>query len=275
MVSPPAPARSRRDLLAMAAGGVLAFVAMAIGRPLPARASDGQAVLVGGEYTSTSVTKITNSAPRDNALPLEASSGVALQGNSGTGIAVRGVSDSYVGVWGESASVIGVRGASTSGTGVTGSSASGAGVSGVSLGLGSGAVGVGGQSPVVGVLGSSAPGVAVRGETDSGFGFYGRAMSGTGIYGSSSTGYALRTSGRLRFDKASGIATVAAGTRSVVVKPGFELAATAKALATLQGSAGGKTTVHRVAVDAPAGTITVYLTANATRAVRVAWLVIC
>jgi hypothetical protein len=184
------------------------------------------------------------------------------------------VSDSYVGVWGESAAVIGVRGVSSSGAGVTGSSASGVGVSGVSLGGGSGAVGVGGQSPVVGVLGNSAPGVAVRGETDSGFGFYGRAVSGTGIYGSSSTGYALRTSGRLRFDKASGIATVAAGTRSVVVKPGFDLAATAKVLATLQGSAGGKTTVHRAAVDATAGTFTVYLTANTTRAVHVAWLVI-
>lgn len=272
MVPSHAPARSRRDLLAMAAGGVLAFVATAIGRPVPARAADGESILVGGEHTSTSVTKITNSAPRDTTLPLEASSGVAIEGNSSSGIAIRGVSD-YVGVWGESVTVIGVRGASTSGTGVTGSSNSGAGVSGVSTGLGSGAIGVGGQSPVVGVRGVSAPGVAVRGDSDSGFGLYGRAMSGTGVYATSSTGHALRTNGRLRFDKASGSARIAAGARSVVIKPGLELAATSKVLATLQGSAGGTTTVHRATVDATAGTITVYLTANATRAVRVAWLV--
>lgn len=238
----------------MTVGGVLAFVASAIGRPLPARAADGETVLVGGDYTSNSVTRITNITPRDSALPLEASSGDALQGRSSSGIALRGVSGSYIGVWGESTSVVGVRGISSSGTGVTGSSTSGVGVSGVSLGQGSGAVGVGGQSP----------GVAVLGNSD----------GGTAIYGISSTGYALRTSGRLRFDKASGSATVAAGRRSVVVTPGFELAASTKVLATLQGSAGGRTTIHRVTVDATADTFTVYLTANTTRSVRVAWLVV-
>ncbi len=273
MVSDSVPVRSRRDLLAMAAGGVVALVAGALGRPQPTRAADDQAVLVGGEYTATSVTKITNSTPRDSALPIDSGSGEAIQGRSGSGIAIHGVSGSYVGVWGESTSVIGVRGASDTGTGVTGSSLSGIGVSGVSLGETSTAIGVGGQSPVVGVLGNSAPGVAVRGETDTGYAFFGRAQSGTGIYGISSTGYALRTSGRLRFDKSSGVAAVALGTRSVVVKPGFDLAPTARVLATLQGSAGGTTTVHRVVVDSTSDSFTVYLTANTTRAVRVAWLV--
>jgi hypothetical protein len=32
--------------------------------------------------------------------------------------------------------------------------------------------------------------------------------------------------------------------------------------------------VHRVAVDAASDTFTVYLTANATRSVRIAWLVL-
>jgi hypothetical protein len=270
MVLATARPRSRRELLAGAAGGVLALVASAIGRPLPARAADGQAVLVGGEYTSTSVTKITNGTPRDASLPLEASSGDAIQGDSSSGIAIRGVSGSYVGVWGESTSLIGVRGVSASGTGIAGSSTSGAGV----IGASSAAVGVSGQGRTVGVLGNSAAGVAVRAETVSGFGVYGRADSGTGLYGSSSTGYALRTSGRLRFDKATGFATVAAGTKSIVVTPGFDLARSAKVLATLQGNAGGLTTIHRVAINATAGTFTVYLTANARRAVNVAYLVL-
>jgi hypothetical protein len=274
MVLVSAPARSRRDLLAGAAGGVLALVAAAIGRPLAVRAADGDAVVVGGEYTATTVTKITNRTPRDGSLPVDMSSGGALRGDSSSGIAIHGVSDSYAGVWGESTSLIGVRGVSASGDGVAGSSGSGAGVFGFSAGSTSAAVGVGGQSAVIGVLGTTGAGVAVRGDAVSGFGLYGRADSGTGLYGSSSTGHALRTSGRLRFDRASGSATVAAGTKSVIVKPGFDLPRTTKVLVTLQGSAGGLTTVHRVTVNPTAGTFTVYLTADARRAVHVAWLVL-
>jgi hypothetical protein len=252
--------RSRRELLAAAAGGVLALVATAIGRPLPTRAADGEAMVVGGEYTSTTVTRITTATSR----------GTAIRGNSDSGIAIHGVSGSYVGVWGESTSVMGVRGISTSASGVAGSSASGAGITGDSAS----GPGVGGQSPVVGVHGNSAPGVAVRGDTVSGFGVYGRADSGTGLYGSSASSYALHTKGRLRFDRAGSIATVAAGARSVVVTPGFDLTANTKVLATLQGSAGGVTTIHRVSVNAAADTFTIYLTANAARAVHVAYLVI-
>ncbi len=268
MVLATAPTRSRRELLAGAAGGVLGLVAGAIGRPLPAQAADGEAVLVGGEYTSTSVTKFTNGTTRNTARQTDSST--AIRGDSTFGIAVHGVSGSYASVWGESTSIAGVRGVSILGEGVSGSSTSGVGVSGVSLST----VGVGGQGPTVGVLGNSAAGVAVRGESDSGFGFYGRVMSGTGVYASSSSGYALRTSGRLRFEKATGFATVTAGTKSIVVTPGFDLARSAKVLVTLQGNAGGLTTIHRVAINATAGTFTVYLTANARRAVNVAYLVL-
>ncbi len=53
--------------------------------------------------------------------------------------------------------------------------------------------------------------------------------------------------------------------------PGIDLTATSAVVATLQGSAGGTTTVHRIAVNATADTFTIYLTANATAAVKVAW----
>jgi hypothetical protein len=251
---------SRRQLLAASAGGVLALLAAAIGRPVPARAADGEAVVVGGEYTSTTVTRIATATAR----------GTAIMGDSVSGIAVHGVSGSYVGVWGESTSVMGVRGVSTSAAGVAGSSSSAAGVAGDSA-TGPGVVG---QSPVAGVVGTSAPGVAVRGETASGFGVYARADDGTGLYGRSTSGFALRTNGRLKLEKASGTATVAAGARRAIVSPGLDLSATTKVLATLQGNAGGRTTVHRVAVDAATDTFTVYLTANATRSVRIAWLVL-
>lgn len=46
---------------------------------------------------------------------------------------------------------------------------------------------------------------------------------------------------------------------------------TSAVVATLMGSAGGTTTVHRVVVNATADTFTIYLTANATATVTVAW----
>ena len=58
------------------------------------------------------------------------------------------------------------------------------------------------------------------------------------------SGYALRAVGRVRLDNAGGIAIILAGKRAVVVVPGIDLAATSAVVATLQGSAGGTTTVH-------------------------------
>ena len=53
--------------------------------------------------------------------------------------------------------------------------------------------------------------------------------------------------------------------------PGLDLTATSAVVATLMGSAGGTTAVRCVIVNATADTFTIYLTANATSAVTVAW----
>jgi len=45
-------------------------------------------------------------------------------------------------------------------------------------------------------------------------------------------------------------------------------------IATLNGSAGGSTAVKRVAINATTNVFTIYLTANATASVKVAWLVV-
>ena len=58
---------------------------------------------------------------------------------------------------------------------------------------------------------------------------------------------------------------------SVAVTPGIDLLTTSAVVATLMGSAGGLTTVHRVVVNATTDAFTIYLTANATVAVKVAW----
>jgi len=60
----------------------------------------------------------------------------------------------------------------------------------------------------------------------------------------------------------------------VTVSPGIDLTAGSKVLATLQTSAGGTTTVHRVVRDTANDMFTIYLTAPATQSCTVAWFVI-
>jgi hypothetical protein len=218
---------------------------------------------------------------------------------------VYGESNSGTGVVGRSESAIGVSGTSPTGTGVSGASGSAIGVAafsnatakpagrGWSAGESTGLQGhSGSDSPPAapaktgvfgyaaqdadarGVHGQSASGRGVYGQATTGHGVRGYATTGSAVYGATSSaksGYALRTVGRVRFEKSVGIATVAAGSNHVTVSPGIDITTTTAVVATLQGSAGGKTTVHRVAVSTSADTFTIYLTANATASVKVAW----
>jgi hypothetical protein len=107
-------------------------------------------------------------------------------------------------------------------------------------------------------------------------GVYGFSPAGTGVLARSTTGFALRAEGRVRLDGCSGLARIAAGQKSVVVVPGVNIIAQqpptgSAVVATLQGPAGGTTTVHRVAMDPSMNTFTIWLTANATQDVIVAW----
>jgi hypothetical protein len=67
------------------------------------------------------------------------------------------------------------------------------------------------------------------------------------------------------------VATIASGHNSVTVTPGTDLLSTSAVVATLQGNPSGTAMVKSVAVNATADTFTIYLTANATAAVTVAW----
>jgi hypothetical protein len=114
----------------------------------------------------------------------------------------------------------------------------------------------------------------VSGEATTGQGLRGQASTGTAGYFAATDllkGYAMRALGRVKLDNCAGVATIALGTNNVVVTPGIDLAATSAVVATLQGTAGGTTTVHRVLVNATANTFTVYLTANSSSNVKVAW----
>ena len=275
--------RTRRAILAGGLGGLAAFAAHAVGRPAATLASDGQAMLVGGEYSSSSVTSVTN-ATGDGIYGGSLGTGFAVTGQSNQGIGIHGFSTSNIGVLGETiGSVAAIAGRSFGGgTGVLGS-ADNAPVPAAKPKTGvygqasqdSTSRGVWGYSPAgLGVYGESSTGRAVQGVASSGIGVRAAASSGTGCYATSATGYALRTDGRIRLDKSAGLATIASGTSSISVTPGIDLTATSAVIATLNGNAGGSTAVKRVAVNATTNVFTIYLTANATASVKVAWLVI-
>ena len=284
--------RTRRAILAAAIGAGAAAMASALGRPLSASAANGDPVIIGATTDGTNITVVRNAAA------------TALAGTSTTGVGIYARSQSLpgdqafqgkVGLVAEGfhdATSIGVLARST-GTGVRGGSDGGTGLQGYSGAFGSepappaktgvygyaiqdaGAVGVLGQSTVGrGIQGVATSGIGFRAAVTTGYGLHATATTGTAIVGwtdGPKVGTALRTIGRVRFDNSVGIATIAAGTNSVTVTPGIDLSATSAVVATLQGSAGGSTTVARCVVNAATDTFTIYLTGSATTAVKVAW----
>ena len=275
--------RTRRAVLAGALGGLAALAANALGRPMPTLAADGQAMLVGGEYSSSSVTSVTN-ATGNGIYGGSLDTGIAVTGQSNQGIGVHGFSTSNIGVLGETiGSVAAIAGRSFGGgTGVIGSADNApvpaakakTGVYGQATQDGT-SRGVWGYSPAgYGVLGEATTGRGVQGTAWSGVGVRAAATDGTGVWASATAGYALRADGRILFNKSAGLATIASGASSVSVTPGIDLTATSAVIATLNGNAGGSTAVKRVAINATTNVFTIYLTANATAAVKVAWLVL-
>lgn len=195
----------------------------------------------------------------------------SVDGFGGNGIGVEGRSETAIGVYGHASA------ASGDATGVLGrsSSADGTGVSGQSTANSTGLLGhsrLGRGMPPTAAAKTGVYGYA--NQDASAKGVYGRSTVGAGGYFSSTTGYALRSSGRVRFEKSAGLATIAATSNKVTVTPGIDLTAGSKVLATLQTSPGGTTTVHRVVRDIANDTFTIYLTAPATQRCTVAWFVI-
>jgi hypothetical protein len=182
-------APSRRALLAGVLGGIGAWAASAVGRNNPVRAADGETVLVGGEYTSTSVTKISNIANGADVLAAASNSGTAIFGIGNVGVFGRG------GTWG-------ARGTGTGfgSTGVFGDCENGNGVEGFSQS--SSASGVWGHSNggygVSGSTSSSAPRSGVWGSNSAtGHGVRGTATSGHAIHGEAGSGWAGYFDGKL------------------------------------------------------------------------------
>jgi hypothetical protein len=181
--------RSRRALLAAAAGAAAATVASALERPGLVSAADGETVHVGGEYAAESVTKFDTGTTGQT----------ALWGRSGSGTGVRGSSTSGGGVRGDSTFATGVQGSSSTSFAVYGEAAGGSpAVAGVSTGYNTGVQGYSGASNarpaspdktgVYGYAGQDATAAGVRGESATGDGVRGSSGGNekSGVYGVSS-----------------------------------------------------------------------------------------
>jgi hypothetical protein len=263
---------SRRALLAGAIGGLAAWAASAVDRISPARATNGDTVTVGGTFTGSQPTSITNTA--GDGIVAQNSSTAA----SGLFAHATAASGTTYGVFGRSNSTAGTGVAgvdyATSGanTGVYGEARGGNGSSGVhgvyngGSSLGIGVFGVGTTIGSFGVVGSSGSGVAVQGQTATGVGLRGY---------SSGSGPALRVDGRATFSR-SGRASVAANKSHVDVTPSGGLASSANVLATLQRKRSG-VYVAAVRINYPtAGKARIYLNkvASTTKSTPVAWFVL-
>jgi hypothetical protein len=208
------PARSRRTLLAAAAGGLLAALAGALGRPAPAGASHLQGFGHPNNVGTANTTVTTDSTATGTALLVtQNGSGTALRGSAvgpgsiagfftaqnGTGISgVTGNGGSY-GVFGQNNGPHGTAGAMRAAGGqnhglvATTTSSDANAVRGINTGVageGVKAAGVYGEGEY-GVQGVSSAGKGVIGQSTSHHGVYGGSSISVGVFGVSSSGTAV------------------------------------------------------------------------------------
>ena len=296
--------RSRRAILAGALAGIGAAVGKAVVAPMAARAAgdDGAVIHVGDLYANAqSQTTLANQANNGRVLwvasnaDLGFGNGVAITAFSAKTWGIEGISTSGGGILGRSTDNAGVVGRSQNGIGVIGDSLSDLGVVGTSLSPSDPAAvgwhrsqqtGLMGFSadllqplpPVrakTGVYGHSALGSDSRGvigQSPSGQGVRGESTSGVGVFGTSTTGFALHTSGRLRIQKVSGVATIARGSKTRTVTPGVKVTTTSFVLLTPKANLGARALWFTT--NTTANTLTIHMSSARSSATKIAWLLV-
>jgi hypothetical protein len=161
--------------------------------------------------------------------------------------------------------------------GITSSAISHAGV----LGQGNVGPGVEGLSPTgTGVLGYTGGAVPTRrtntgvhgyaGTNSAGTGVVGDAPLGVGVRASTVSGYAVRSSGRVRFDKVSGVARIDAGKTSKTIIPGVDVSSSSFVLLTPKANLGGRSLWYTTSTSG--NKFTIHLSSARGSATLVAWL---
>jgi hypothetical protein len=115
-----------------------------------------------------------------------------------------------------------------------------------------------------GVVGMSSSGNGVRGEATTGVGLQGVA--------SNIAGYAIRGSGRIRFDKVSGVATIPAGSTAVTVTPGTDVTSESFLLLTAKTNIGTRSLYFTT--DTTNNRFTIRMSSSRTSSTAIAWLLL-
>lgn len=318
--------KSRRAVLAAAAGAAALTATKALAQPLAVRAAgnDGATIHVGDTIADAqSQTTLANRANNERVLWVASNADVG----NGNGIAITGYSNKNTGVEGQTDTGTAVRAISNSGNGLYAATAGGFGSTAIwgnatsngsgvyaTAGGGIGIVGhsnqyfgavfttdsasypgvVGqgrqhsagvegysgtGASPeaptMTGVYGIASQGTSSRGvwgESPSGRGVYGHASTGVGVFGESDDGYALRTRGRVKVEKVSGVATIKAGQRTVTVTPGVNVTSGSFVLLTPKSKLSGRDLWF--STSPTANTITIRMSSARSTATKIAWLML-
>ena len=118
----------------------------------------------------------------------------------------------------------------------------------------------------------SSSGVGLTGSSFSSHGVDGTSTQGVGVYASAGVaGFALETSGRLRFGT-SGLATISGGSTSNVLDPGVDVTATSFVLLTPMANIGSRNLWFTR--DTAANTITIRISSPRPSPTRVSWLLL-
>jgi hypothetical protein len=261
----PTSKRSRRELLAGAAGALGVLATEAVIKATPAHATDNDFVQMGTSNSETHRTVINKTA-QDGYGVLQCDSTGSDPGilaSSPAGIGVYGLG--ATGIYGQSGSTLGSTPDQSGVHGVTDANGY-SGVYGEFFGTGVGAAVHGNNltGKGQGVIGLGATGV------------YGLATSGgTGVVASNSfdgTGLGLDVEGPAQFSL-SGLASIAAGAKSKSV-PGVSLRSTSLVLATVQNNAG--VSVAYVVPNVSLSKITINLdkVVPSGKTAKVAWFVV-
>jgi len=196
--------------------------------------------------------------------------GIAIFGNGVHG-------SGYNGVLGESTNGIGISGTSDAPNhpAIYGSSTNNAtGVAGISGGSGVTLATTPANTGVYGEATAASTSRGVWGKATSGQGVRGEASTGAAVQGVASNiaGYAFRGSGRVRFDKVSGVATIAANATSVVVTPGVDVTVDSFVLLTAMANIGTRSLF--VTTDATNNRFTIAISSSRTSSTPIGWLLL-
>lgn len=228
--------RSRRGLLAGAAAAAAAAVAASVARVAPTTAADGDEAILG----------VVNDAESSTVFRTEGT--WALQGLSTNGRGVNGQSTAGQGVHGESELSAGVAGKSAEGNGMHGTSRDNR-----------------------GVWGESTSGPGVEGESTNAAGV--KARGATGVLASSAAGLALHTtSGRVRFEGISGVATIPEGSTEVEVETSVPLDKNTFVLLTPRANLNGRDLWYQIPSET--GKVTIRMDKARTKNTPVAYLIL-